>query len=139
MPTGGDPVGDWRYAKITIYISEAAKSFVDTSKSSVEGKGFTSYTATTFRNSTDQKIVLETSVVGTVTRGSYIKAKGTWKMEGNEILPTPECAETTGEGKIERIGWSRIDADHARLQFKPPPTGMGDFTQQIVIDLEKVK
>jgi hypothetical protein len=138
-PTGGDPVGEWRHAKLTIYLSEGAKMFVDTSKSSVDGKGFSSYTATSFRNTSEQITTLETTVVGTVKRGTSLKAKGTWKMMGNEIVFTPECAESTAEGKLEKIGWSRIDADHARMQFKPAPTGMGDFVEQIVIDLEKIK
>lgn len=138
-PTGGDPTGDWRYTKLTIYLDESARSLVDLSKSSVEGKGFGSYSGMNFRNTTEQKIVLETTVVGTVTRGTSTKAKGTWKMDGNEIAYTPECVESTAEGSIERVGWSRIDADRARLQFKPKPTAMGDFTKQIVIDLEKIK
>lgn len=138
-PTGGDPTGDWRYAKLTIYLSEGAKSFVDLSKSSVEGRGFSSYTATNFKNLSEQVTTLETTVVGTVKRGTMIKAKGTWKAEGNEIVFTPECAESNADGKLERIGWSRVDAERARMQFKPAPTGMGDFVQQIVIDLEKIK
>lgn len=138
-PTGGDPKGDWRYSKITVYLSPGAKSVLDVSKSSVEGWGFGSYTDTAFRNASDQKLTLETSVVGTVKRGTTIKAKGTWKMEGNEIVYTAECAETSGDAPVPRIGWSRLGADKARMQFKPAPTGMGDFTQQIVIDLELVK
>lgn len=138
-PTGGDPKGDWRFTKVTIYLSETARSLVDLSKSSVTGTGFGSYTATTFRNSTDQKITLETTVVGPVKRGTITKGKGTWKMEGNEIVYTPECSESTAGGAIPRVGWSRIDDDHARLQFKPAPTGMGDFTEQLVIDLERIK
>ncbi len=138
-PTGGDPKGDWRYSKITIYLSPSAKTVLDVSKSSVTGSGFGSYTDTTFRNTTDQKMVLETTVVGTLTRGTITKGKGTWKMEGNEIVYTPECSETTGDAAVPRVGFSRLGADKARMQFKPPPTGMGDFTQQIVIDLELIK
>ena len=138
-PTGGDPSGEWRYAKMTIYLSDSARSVIDLSKSSVDGKGYSSYTATNFRNATDQKITLETTIVGTVKRGTITKGKGTYKAEGNELVFAPECSESTAEGRIERIGWSRVDADHARLQFKPPPTAAGDFLQQIVIDLEKIK
>lgn len=138
-PTGGDATGEWRYSKMTIYLSDSARSVIDTSKSTVEGKGYGSYTATNFKNATDQKITLETTIVGQVKRGTITKGKGTYKAEGNELVYTPECSESTAEGRIERVGWSRIDAGHARLQFKPPPTAAGDFLQQIVIDLEVIK
>lgn len=138
-PSGGDPKGEWRYSKITVYLSPGAKSVLDVSKSSVEGWGFSSYGDTAFRNATDQKLTLETTVVGTVKRGTTTKAKGTWKMEGNDIVYTPECVESSGDAPVPKIGWSRLAADKARMQFKPAPTGMGDFTQQIVIDLELIK
>jgi len=138
-PSGGDTKGEWRYAKITVYLSPDAKSVLDVSKSSVEGWGYASYTDTNFKNSTDQKLTLETTVVGTIKRGTATKGKGTYKMEGNEIVYTPECSESSGDQPVPRIGWSRLAADKARMQFKPAPTGMGDFTQQIVIDLELIK
>lgn len=138
-PTGGDPKGDWRYTKVTIYLSSGAKSVLDITKSSVEGWGYASYGDTAFKTSTDQKVTLETTIVGTVKQGTVVKAKGTWKMEGNEIVYTPECSESTASGSVPRVGWSRLASDKARMQFKPAPTGMGDFTQQIVMDLELIK
>lgn len=138
-PTGGDPTGAWRYSKITIYLTPDAKSVLDVSKSSISGWGYASYTGTNFVNALDQKFVLETTVVGTITRGTVSKAKGAFKAEGNELVYTPACAQSTGDAGPPRVGFSRLGADKARLQFKPAPTGMGDFNQQIVIDLELVK
>jgi len=138
-PTGGDPIGDWRYTKITIYLKDSARKLIDTSKSKVEGTGFGSYTATNFRSQTNIKTHIETTVIGPVDRDTITKGKGTWKMEGNEIVYTPECSESSGDAAAPRIGWSKIDADHARMQFKPPPMPTGDFTEQLVIDLERVK
>jgi hypothetical protein len=138
-PTGGDPKGAWRYAKITVYLSPTAAAVLDVSKSSVEGTGFASYTDTSFVNASEQKLTLETTVVGTVKRGTTIRAKGSYTMEGNEIVFAPECAESSGDSPVPRIGWSRLAPDKARMQFKPAPSGMGDYTQQIVVDLELIK
>lgn len=140
-PTGGDPIGEWRYTKVTVYLSDSARMFVDPSKSTIDGTGFGSYTASGFRNTTDQKATIHTTVVGPQVRETRTRAKGTWNLEGSEIVYTVECVESTTEASLSRVGFSRIDADHARLQFKPPAgsTGPGDFTQQIVIDLERIK
>jgi hypothetical protein len=138
-PTGGDPKGTWRYAKLTAYLSPAARSLLDVSKSKVEGSGYSRYDDTSFVNAFDQKFTLETTVVGTLTRGTTSQAKGAWKLEGNELVFTPECAATTGDSAVSRVGFSRLAADKARIQFKPPPSGVGDYNQQIVIDLELVK
>lgn len=138
-PTGGDPKGTWRYSKITIYLSPAAKSLVDISKSKVEGWGFAEYGETTFRNWTEQKITLETTVVGTITRGSLTKGKGTYAVEGDKLVYTPECSESSSGGTLPPISWSRLSDDKARLQFRPPPSDTGDNTEQIVIDLELIK
>lgn len=138
-PTGGDTKGDFRVAKLTVYLAAAAEGQVDPAKSSASGVGWFSFGDTTFRSSTDTKVTFETSIVGTVKRNIATSGKGTYTVSGGKITLSPVCGSTTAEAPVRELGWSRLDADHAYV-FLPPPTGAGAaLTLATVLELERIK
>ena len=139
-PTGGDPKGDFRVAKVTVYLAPAAEASIDVSKSSSEGVGWFSFGDAEFRSSTDTKITLETTIVGTVKRGVVTRGKGTYVLEGSKVKLTPICGESTADSPQRELGWTRVDADHALVFLPPATTGPGaGMTLATILDLERIK
>lgn len=137
-PTGGDTKGDFRVAKLTVYLAPAADGQVDTVKSTASGVGWFSFTDKDFRSSTDSKITLETSIVGTVKRAVTTIGKGSYVLEGSQIKLTPVCGSTTADTPIREFGWSRLDADHAYV-FLPATGASAGLTLATILELERIK
>jgi hypothetical protein len=101
--TGGDPRGTWIIDRVTFYLPPQAEDLVDLAQTRGTGTGWAVLDGSRYRLSTNFDLTFESKVAGTVSRQTLNRTKGTYAVEGTEIVVTPECVDNTGGATEPRL------------------------------------
>lgn len=97
-PRGGDPMGTWRFERVTFFTAPETAGMFDPAASRIAGTAWAVVGATDIRFEFDFDITLETSIAGTLRRRQTTRVRGTYTVEGSSLRIVPSCSEGGGTG-----------------------------------------
>lgn len=114
-PMGGNPQGTWAVTDITMVLPAVARGQVNAAASHLDGTAWVSFTAADYRINFDTVLTLSTTVAGDVVRGVMSSSRGTYTVNGAQLMLTPQCSSAANSGvNATRMGFTQDAPDRGR-------------------------